>query len=134
MLAEIDTIICNRILDNEIKVSIVRYNFKSYLGVYLTKNESFFWDNSIYIYGIKLKFIVLGKISKNIYIVSKTQNDNPSKNINMVSIRALMSLYSFKKDYIPRCIIPSSFTFKLKNRFCHPTNFNVSNCFLVILE
>jgi hypothetical protein len=124
----IDSYICAMILEEDIMLSIVQYDFKSYLCIYLPKNQIVFWDSDIYIF--KTIFTVLNKISENTYIVSKAEYSKSSDPARMISIESLISLYSFmtSKYHIPKRI------YMKKNRFCKPTFFDVKNSFLVVLE
>ena len=89
----IDSYICAMILEKDITLSIEKYDFKSYLCIYLPKNGVIFWDGDIYIY--KTIFTVLNKISHNTYIVSKAEYSKSSDPARMISIESLISLYSF---------------------------------------
>jgi hypothetical protein len=124
----IDSYICAMILEEDIMLSIVQYDFKSYLCIYLPKNQIIFWDSDIYIY--KTIFTVLNKISENTYIVSKAEYSKSSDPARMISIESLISLYSFmtSKYHIPKRL------YKKKSKFAKPTYFDVKNSFLVVLE
>lgn len=122
-VSEIDTFVCARILDEEIKMSIVEYDFKSYLCIYLPKNEVIFWDNNIYIF--ETVFFVLKKTYNETYIVSKAQYKKPSVISRMISIDSLMSLYSFMSFKTPIC--------PRKTKFTYPTFFDVKDSFMVVL-
>jgi hypothetical protein len=124
----IDSYICAMILKEDIMLSIVQYDFKSYLCIYLPKNGVIFWDSDIYIF--KTIFTVLNKISENTYIVSKAEYSKSSDPARMISIESLVSLYSFmtSKHHIPKRLNMK------KSRFSKPTLFDVKNRFLVVLE
>ena len=124
----IDSYICAMILKEDIMLSIVQYDFKSYLCIYLPKNQIIFWDSDIYIF--KTIFTVLNKISENTYIVSKAEYMKSSDPARMISIESLMSLYSFmtSKYHIPKRL------YMKKSKFSKPTVFDVKNSFLVVLE
>jgi hypothetical protein len=124
----IDSYICAMILKEDIMLSIVQYDFKSYLCIYLPKNGVIFWDSDIYIF--KTIFTVLNKISENTYIVSKAEYIKSSDPARMISIESLISLYSFmaSKNHISKNM------YKKKNRFSKPTIIDVKNTFLVVLE
>lgn len=124
----IDSYICAMILEKDIMSSIVKYDFKSYLCIYLPKNQIIFWDGDIYIY--KTIFTVLNKISENTYIVSKAEYSKSSDPARMISIESLISLYSFMTY---KYSIPKSMYVK-KSKFSKPTVFDVKNSFLVVLE
>jgi hypothetical protein len=124
----IDSYICAMILEKDIMLSIVKYDFKSYLCIYLPKNQIIFWDGDIYIY--KTIFTVLNKISDNTYIVSKAEYSKSSDPARMISIESLISLYSFMTS---KCHSQKSLYIK-KSKFTKPTVFDVNNSFLVVLE
>ena len=124
----IDSYICAMILEKDITLSIVKYDLKSYLCIYLPKNQIIFWDGDIYIY--KTIFTVLNKISDNTYIVSKAEYSKSSDPTRMISIETLISLYSFmtSKYHSPKSM------YMKKSKFSKPTVFDIKNSFLVVLE
>ena len=128
IVSVIDSYICAMILEEDIMLSIVQYDCKSYLCIYLPKNQIIFWDGDIYIY--KTIFTVLNKISENTYIVSKAVYSKPSDPSRMISIESLISLYSFmtSKYNTSKCL------YMKKTKFAKPTVFDVKNSFLVVLE
>lgn len=123
----IDSYICAMILEKDITLSIVQYDCKSYLCIYLPKNGVIFWDGDIYIY--KTIFTVLNKISDNTFIVSKAEYSKSSDPARMISIESLISLYSFMTKHHS-----TKSMYMKKSKFSKPTVFDVNNSFLVVLE